>query len=89
MVAGPVSLRVIRSKYSHRLRRDSLEPRSHRGVLSVTDSNPAGRYQDIRRNVAKLREYLARAGGLDQVLTEQSMTYDAIRMCFIEISEWT
>jgi uncharacterized protein with HEPN domain len=53
----------------------------------VTSSKPARRYQDIRRNVAKIREYLARGGGLDQVLTEQSMAYDAIRMCFLEISE--
>jgi hypothetical protein len=55
----------------------------------VTGSKPTTRYQDIRRNVAKIREYLARGGGLDQVLTEQSMAYDAIRMCFLEISEAT
>jgi hypothetical protein len=53
----------------------------------VTSSKPAVRYQDIRRNVAKIREYLTRGGGLDQVLTEQDMAYDAIRMCFLEISE--
>jgi uncharacterized protein with HEPN domain len=27
------------------------------------------------------------AAGLEQVLTEQSMAYDALRMCFLEISE--
>jgi hypothetical protein len=53
----------------------------------VTSCKPAVRYQDIRRNVAKIREYLTRGGGLDQVLTEQDMAYDAIRMCFLEISE--
>jgi hypothetical protein len=53
----------------------------------VTSSKPAIRYQDVRRNVAKIREYVARGGGLDRVLTEQSMAYDAIRMCFLEISE--
>ena len=53
----------------------------------MTSSKPAVRYQDIRRNVAKIREYLTRGGGLDQVLTEQDMAYDAIRMCFLEISE--
>jgi len=44
----------------------------------VTSSKPATRYQDIRRNVAKIREYLARGGGPDQVLTDQTMAYDAI-----------
>ena len=34
-----------------------------------------------------IREYLARGGGLDRILTEQPMAYDAIRMCFLEISE--
>jgi uncharacterized protein with HEPN domain len=53
----------------------------------VTSSKPTTRYQDIRRNIAKIREYLAHGGGLGQVLTEQSMAYDAIRMCFLEISE--
>lgn len=53
----------------------------------MTTSKPITRYQDIRRNVAKIREYLASGGGLDRVLTEQSMAYDAIRMCFLEISE--
>jgi len=53
----------------------------------VSSSKPATRYQDIRRNVAKIREYLTRGGGLDRVLTEQSMAYDAIRICFLEISE--
>jgi uncharacterized protein with HEPN domain len=28
-----------------------------------------------------------RGGGLDRVLTEQDMAYDAVRMCFLEISE--
>jgi len=53
----------------------------------VTRSKPATRYQDIRCNVAKIREYLTRGGGLDRVLAEQSMAYDALRMCFLEISE--
>jgi len=39
----------------------------------VTRSKPATRYQDIRCNVAKIREYLTRGGGLDRVLAEQSM----------------
>jgi uncharacterized protein with HEPN domain len=55
--------------------------------LSVTSSKPAVRYQDIRRNVGKVKVYLERAGGLARVLAEQSMAYDAIRMCFLEISE--
>ena len=53
----------------------------------MTTSKPITRYQDIRRNVARIREYLAHGGGLERVLTEQSMAYDAIRMCFLEISE--
>jgi len=53
----------------------------------VTSSKPAIRYQDIRHNVAKIKDYLARGGGLDHVLADQDMAYDAIRMCFLEISE--
>ncbi len=53
----------------------------------MTSSKPTTRYQDIRHNVAKIKDYLARGGGLDNVLSEQSMAYDAIRMCFLEISE--
>jgi uncharacterized protein with HEPN domain len=53
----------------------------------VTTSKPTIRYQDIRHNVAKIRDYLARGGGLDRVLADQDMAYDAIRMCFLEISE--
>ena len=53
----------------------------------MTSSKPVIRYQDIRRNVAKIRDYLAHGGGLERVLIEQSMAYDAIRMCFLEISE--
>ena len=53
----------------------------------MTSSKPTTRYQDIRHNVAKIKDYLARGGGLDNVLAEQSMAYDAIRMCFLEISE--
>jgi len=53
----------------------------------VTSSKPATRYQDIRRNVEKIRDYLTRGGGLEQVLAEQGMPYDAVRMCFLEISE--
>jgi uncharacterized protein with HEPN domain len=53
----------------------------------VTSSKPAARYQDIRRNIEKIRDYLARGGGLEQVLAEQGMAYDAVRMCFLEISE--
>ncbi|MGH8151034.1 MAG: HepT-like ribonuclease domain-containing protein [Steroidobacteraceae bacterium] len=43
-------------------------------------------YQDIRRNVAKIQDYLKLGGGLDRVLSEQSMAYDAVRICFLEIS---
>ncbi len=53
----------------------------------MTSTKPVLRYQDIRRNVAKIRSYLARGGGLGQVLAGQEMAYDAIRMCFLEISE--
>jgi uncharacterized protein with HEPN domain len=53
----------------------------------VTSSKPAIRNQDIRHNVAKIKNYLARGGGLDRVLAQQDMAYDAIRMCFLEISE--
>jgi uncharacterized protein with HEPN domain len=53
----------------------------------VTSSKPAARYQDIRRNIEKIRDYLARGGGLERVLAEQEMPYDAVRMCFLEISE--
>jgi uncharacterized protein with HEPN domain len=28
-----------------------------------------------------------RSGGIDAVIAEQEMAYDAIRMCFLEISE--
>jgi hypothetical protein len=31
----------------------------------VTSSKPAIRYHDIRQNVAKIEDYLARGGGLD------------------------
>ena len=53
----------------------------------MTSSKPAARYRDIRRNLEKIRDYLVRGGGLDRVLAEQEMPYDAIRMCFLEISE--
>ena len=53
----------------------------------MASSKPATRYQDIRHNVAKIKDYLTRGGGLDRVLAEQDMAYDAIRMCFLEISE--
>ena len=53
----------------------------------MTSSKPALRYQDIRRNIEKIREYLARGGGLEQVLADQGMAYDAVRMCFLEVSE--
>ena len=53
----------------------------------MTSSKPATRYLDIRRNVAKIKDYLARGDGIDAVLAEQGMAYDAIRMCFLEISE--
>lgn len=53
----------------------------------MTSSKPAVRYQDIRRNIAKIRNYLALGGGLERVLADQSVAYDAIRMCFLEISE--
>jgi hypothetical protein len=53
----------------------------------VTSSKPTTCYQDIRHNVAKIRDYLARGGGLGNVLSGQSMACDAIRMCFLEISE--
>jgi uncharacterized protein with HEPN domain len=53
----------------------------------VTTSKPAARYRDIRRNIEKIRDYLARGGGLGQVLSDQGMPYDAVRMCFLEISE--
>lgn len=52
----------------------------------MTSSKPATRYKDIRHNVAKIKDYLARGRGLDNVLAEQNMAYDAIRMCFLEIS---
>jgi len=53
----------------------------------VTSSKPAIRYEDIRRNITKVRDYLTRGGGVDRVLAEQDMAYDAIRTCFLEISE--
>ena len=53
----------------------------------MTSSKPAVRYRDIRGNVAKIREYLALGGGLERVLADQGVAYDAIRMCFLEISE--
>lgn len=53
----------------------------------MTSSKPAVRYQDIQRNIAKIRDYLARGGGLERVLAEQGMAYDAVRICFLEISE--
>lgn len=53
----------------------------------MTSSKPVTRYQDIRRNLQKIRDYLARGGGLERVLIDQGMPYDAVRMCFLEISE--
>ncbi len=53
----------------------------------MSSSKPAVRYQDIRRNIAKIRDYLLLGGGLERVLREQGVAYDAIRMCFLEISE--
>lgn len=53
----------------------------------MTSSKPAARYQDIRRNIGKVRDYRARGGGLERVLADQGMPYDAVRMCFLEISE--
>jgi len=55
--------------------------------LNVTSSKPAVRYRDIRHNIAKIREYLASGGGLERVLADQGVVYDAVRMCFLEISE--
>ena len=62
-------------------------PRGHCGLLSVVSSKPGVRYDDIRRNIAKINDYLAQGGGIMRVLSEQSIAYDAIRMCFLEISE--
>ena len=53
----------------------------------MTSSKPAVRYRDIRRNIAKIREYLASGGGLESVLAHQGVVYDAVRMCLLEISE--
>ncbi|MGC8520176.1 MAG: DUF86 domain-containing protein [Steroidobacteraceae bacterium] len=53
----------------------------------MTSSKPAVRYGDIRHNIAKIREYLASGGGLARVLADQGVVYDAVRMCFLEISE--
>lgn len=53
----------------------------------MTSSNPVARYRDIRRNLEKIRDYLARGGGVERVLADQGMPYDAVRMCFLEISE--
>lgn len=53
----------------------------------MPSSKPAARYRDIRRNIEKIRDYLTRGGGLERVLGEQGMPYDAVRMCFLEISE--
>ena len=53
----------------------------------MTSSNPTVRYQDIRHNIEKIKDYLARGGGLERVLADQGMPYDAVRMCFLEISE--
>ena len=67
-VTKPRVLGINKDVTKTRTERDS-EPRSHRCVLSVTSSKPTTRYQDIRRNVAKIREYLARGGGLNRALT--------------------
>jgi uncharacterized protein with HEPN domain len=53
----------------------------------VTSSKPEVRYRDIRGNIAKIKTYLALGGGLERVLVDQGVAYDAIRMCFLEISE--
>ena len=53
----------------------------------MTSSKPATRYREIRRNIEKIKDYLARGGGVEQVLADQGMPYDAVRMCFLEISE--
>lgn len=53
----------------------------------MASSKPVARYRDIRRNIEKIRDYLSRGGGLERLLTEQDMPYDAVRMCFLEISE--
>ncbi len=53
----------------------------------MTRSKPAVRYRDIRQNAAKIKAYLAFGGGLERVLADQGVVYDAIRMCFLEISE--
>jgi hypothetical protein len=50
-------------------------------------SKPAIRYQDIRRNVAKIRGYLPRGGGLDGVLTEQSWRTTPSE-CALENRRW-
>jgi uncharacterized protein with HEPN domain len=55
--------------------------------LSVVSSKPIVRYGDIRRNIAKIKDYVAQGGGITRVLAEQDVAYDAIRMCFLEISE--
>ncbi|MHB1813824.1 MAG: HepT-like ribonuclease domain-containing protein [Steroidobacteraceae bacterium] len=53
----------------------------------MVSSKPIVRYGDIRRNIAKIKDYLAQGGGAMQVLADQGVAYDAIRMCFLEISE--
>ena len=53
----------------------------------MVSSKPGVRYGDIRRNIAKINDYLAQGGGIARVLADQSMAYDAVRMCFLEISE--
>jgi hypothetical protein len=39
----------------------------------VTSSKAITRYQDIRLNVAKIKDYVSRGEGMDAVLTEQGM----------------
>ena len=53
----------------------------------MVSSKPIVRYGDIRRNITKIKNYLAQGGGATKVLADQGVAYDAIRMCFLEISE--
>ncbi len=53
----------------------------------MVSSKPIVGYGDIRRNIAKIKDDVAQGGGITRVLAEQGVAYDAIRMCFLEISE--
>lgn len=53
----------------------------------MPSKNPQRRYQDIVHNIHKIKDYVQQGGGVHTVFYSENVYHDAIRICFLEISE--